>query len=378
MWINAPSLSHLSMFPKSIFSLLLLSSALLPQHTGATTLTESDRAKLAKQLEKIINSNEKSLENKQVTAYRAFKSAASSNTAAFNLYLNCVEKVNFIDKDKKSSEFRDWKRKNKEKHSAPGFRLALRHQLNWLVLSIDAARNEGDDHSNLSSRALSALDNIFDDAKTIKGHNNILRQSVFGSIFAKAYKAENFKAKKWPNEPLAISRTFDLLVLPNIRTEKNSSKLRSAWLKRIRYEKSMIEAWSTKPEKSSVGIKKSSDSPALEKFKTEQKPDLMWAMEMDVFKSGDQSGAAFRMLNLIAQNRAHKNSAQWAEQLKQLLTPEEAMPGKSADNEAPSISPAETESSVKKAKLARKSPASRNNTLSAEDISNFQESEEDE
>ena len=343
------------MIIKSIFPLLALGVILSASTSHAQELTDTEREQLNKRLQKIINKSEKTLAGRQAAAYRAYKNGLSSNTAAFELYLNCIEKVNFTDQGKKNSDFRDWKRKNKDKHSDQGFRLALRHQLNWLVLTIDAARSENEDYSDFSSKALSAIDSILDDGKALEKHNNILQQSVLGSIYAKAYGFGNFKIKNWAEQPLAVSNIFEKIILPSLRKTKNSSSLRSAWLKRINYEETMIELWSAKPEGKSLGMKKAIASPALEVFTNEQRPNLIWQMELDVFRSGDEAGAASRMLNHISANHSHNNATKWAEELSKLLTPKKKNPQKKQVN----------------------SPKLDDNTLRAEEINNFEESEDE-
>ena len=61
-----------------------------------------------------------------------------TDEAAMDFYLKCIEKVNFEDQQKKNADFRDWKRKEGDKLGDPGFRLALRYQLRWLILTLRA------------------------------------------------------------------------------------------------------------------------------------------------------------------------------------------------------------------------------------------------
>lgn len=311
------------MLKKTRFHLILASLVLAASSVSAGTLTDSQREQLNKRLQKIISKSEQTLESRQATAYSAYKSAISSNNAAFELYLKCIEKVNFEDAGRKGSEFRDWKRKNKELHSDPGFRLALRHQLNWLVLTIEAARTEGNDYSALTSRALSTVNSIFDDGKALEKHRGILGQNVLGSPFAQAYGFGNFKVENWSPQPLNISATFEKIILPSLREKKQANQIKSAWMQRISYEEKIIELWGHKPESKSVGIKKSMATPELEKFITITRPGLIWAMELDVFKAGDELGAATRMISHISKNHTHNDATKWAEELNRLIAPKD-------------------------------------------------------
>lgn len=339
------------MLKKSLLPLLAASIALTASSSHASSLTDSQRKELNKRLLKIIDKSEQTLESRQATAYSAYKNALSSNNAAFDLYIKCVEKVNFEDAGRKASDFRDWKRKNKEAHSDAGFRLALRHQLNWLVLTIDASRIDGDDYSSLTSRALSAVNSIFEDGEALERHNGILRQNVLGSIFARAYGFGNFEVKNWSPQPLNITNLFEKVILPSLRENKESDALRSAWMQRISYEEKLVEMWGKKPESKSVGIKK--DSPAVMKFNMDTRPRLIWQMEMDVFKSGDELGAATRMLSHISKNHGHNDAVKWAEELNTLIAPEVIQ-----------------ESDGNK--------ATGNNILTSDEINNYDNSEDDE
>lgn len=310
---------------KPVISKLLLPVALFVSSPlcSADELTSSEREKLAKQLEELLHRSQETLTQRQATAYKAYKSALQSETAAMELYLKCVELTDFEDQGKKNSDFRDWKRKEKDRYSDPSFRCALRHQLNWLVLTIEAAR-AGDDVSELAPKARTALQNILADAEQLKGKEGILRQSATDSVFARAYGFGSLKVKNWPMSPLAIADIYDKLILPPLRDEKKASSVRSAWMERISYEEKALQEWAPVPKDTSIGMKKDMLPPAYEKFVSEQKPKLIWQMEKDVFAAGDQAGAATRMLSHISSNIAHNDAIKWAEELQKLLSPEKS------------------------------------------------------
>lgn len=303
---------------------LLLPAALLATAplSSADELTNAEREKLSKQLEELLHKSQETLTQRQATAYKAYKSALQSETAAMELYLNCVELADFENQGKKNSDFRDWKRKEKDRYSDPGFKCALRHQLNWLVLTIEAARADEDDMSKLAPKARTALQNVLADAEQLKGKEGILRQDATNSVFARAYGFGSLKVKDWPKSPLEIADIYDKLVLPPLRDEMNASSVRSAWMERISYEEKALLEWAAVPKDSSIGMKKEMLPPAYEKFMAEQKPKLIWQMERDVFKSGDQTGAATRMLSHISSNIAHNDAIKWAEELQTLIAPE--------------------------------------------------------
>ncbi|HSP41342.1 MAG TPA: hypothetical protein VLO11_00585, partial [Luteolibacter sp.] len=119
-------------------------------------LTEQERETLLKRLEDLQSSAEERVDARFRAAIAAYTSAASSPSAASDLYLKCVEKVNFIDQKRKSQDFREWKRREADEISSSGFGLALQIQLRWLILTLQAA-SENADRAQLASGAQSIV-----------------------------------------------------------------------------------------------------------------------------------------------------------------------------------------------------------------------------
>ncbi len=304
---------------RSVVTALSFASLALP--APAETITSAQREKLSKALDLLINKSKATLNSRQATAYKAYKEARGSNSAAYDLYLDCVEKVDFLDSGKKSSDFRDWKKVNKGRISDPAFRLALRHQLNWLVLTIEAARQEEADYATLTPKARSAISSIFEDAKRLEGYHSILRQDVLSSVFAKAYGFGSYKVKEWPTNPLNLVQVYDKVIFPPLRNSKKAATLRSAWMERISYQEQSLENWAPMPKSKTVGMKKDLKPPAYNKFLETEKPKLIWEMEMDVYKAGDEYGAATRMLTHLSRNISHNSAPEWAKTLTELIGP---------------------------------------------------------
>jgi len=321
---------------KALISLLALGTSATQ---AQDLLTESDRRALSKKVEILLNQSNDTLTKRQAVAYNAYKSAVTSETAALELYLKCTELHNFEEEGKSGTDFREWKRKQKDKYSDPGFKTALRHQLNWLVLTIEASRVEDEDYSTLTPKALTSLKNIFNDAQKLKGHQKTLRQNAMSSIFAKAYNFQGLKAKNWPNSPLAIDSIYDKLVFPQLRAEQNSTALRAAWKQKIFYQEKSLVEWAKIPETTRIGLKKDQVAPEYTKFLIEKKPELVWEMEVDLFKAGDQSGAATRMLSIVSSNMSHNKAKKWAEELTDLVAPKETETEEIEETELETVAP---------------------------------------
>ncbi len=283
------------------------------------TLTEADRIALEEQLERIQKQSNERVGGLFKRAIQDYRSAIQSDDATMDLYLKCYEKIRFTDEKRKASEFREWKRRNKERLSSASMRMALRHQLAWLLLSIEAARRDGD-ISEMGKRAVEHLDQIMKNAEVLKTHRSILSQNALGSVFAKAYSL-NIRVKDWPQSTMDIAQIYDKVVLPPLRMPSRIDSLRSAWKKRILHEGHLIEKWNDR-EGTTIGKKDAMRAPEFEKFLSETRPTLLWKMEMDCFNAGDQRQSALQMLKHLEANLSHKDAPEWIKQFQGLINPE--------------------------------------------------------
>jgi len=299
---------------------LLITSCLLISATRgeADELSGVDRVALIEKLKKIQKESDDRVGGLYRKAIQDYRSAIRSDDATMDLYLKCLEKVRFDDQKRKSQDFREWKRRNKDRLHSASMRMALRHQLSWLLLSIEAARREGD-VSELGMRAVAHLDQIFKNAEKLKDHRDILSQNALSSVFAKAYKL-NIKVKDWPKSTLDIAQIYEKVVLPPLRESAQINSMRSAWKHRILQEGLVHEKWSNRAG-TTVGKKDAMRSPEFEKFLSDTRPQLLWDMEVDCFKVGDERASALRMLTHLETYLTHKDAPQWIKDFQQLIQP---------------------------------------------------------
>lgn len=292
---------------------LSLLAAILPTH--ADELTDADRETILGRLEKIRKAAESTADSRFRNAISAYRSAMASNNAAIDFYIMCEEKVNFKDLKKNSSAFRDWKRENSDKHSDKDFRTALRQQLRWLILTLEAA-SEDADREALSTKAAEAVESIVSQAEDLDRHRDIVKISVMNTVFAKAYDLNNIKVEQWPLTPVPIEAVYDQVILPPLRRIDRTDSLRSAWTKRIAQQMILLDHWSSRPGEK---LKTGDHSPEYEKFVIDTLPKVQWDAEVDIFKAGDERGAAARMLAHIEKYIAHEAAPQWAGEFIALL-----------------------------------------------------------
>ena len=310
--------------------ILLVGFTLILNGVRAETLSSADREALLDSLDKLRDDAESKVDAKFRVALAAFRKALGNDEAAIELYLNCMEKVNFEDLNKKAADFREWKRKEAEKLSDPGLRLAIRHQLRWLMLTLEAASPKAD-RAKLAADAQEALDAIFRDAEKLSNQQAILSQAVTSSVFAAAYEINSVKVEKWPLSPLNLDAIYEEVLLPPYRKPSTLAGLHAGWVKRIQQEIVKMDLWSAKRknrearddrDEKRVGMADDMQSPEQLEFLEQEVPKLQWKMEVDMFLYGDQSGAATRMLAHLTKYIAHPSAKEWGEELRKLLKPD--------------------------------------------------------
>lgn len=312
--------------------ILIVCSAFFLQATHADNLSDADRETLLENLEKLETASDSKVDARFRLALAAYRNAMTSDDAAIELYLNCMEKVNFDDLHKRPADFRDWKRKEAEKLANPGLRLAIRHQLRWLMLTLEAASSKPD-RGKLAADAQEAVDSIFRDSEKLKDQQGVLSQAAISTVFAQAYDINQVKVENWPMSPIDLDGIYNQVLLPPYRKPATLAALKAGWIKRIQQETMKNEIWSQVApqirdgrEVKRVGMASEMKSPEQLLFQDEGLPKLQWSMEMDIFRYGDESGAAKRMLVLLEKHIGHPSYKEWSSQLKKLIKPDPVAP----------------------------------------------------
>ncbi|MEO5713191.1 MAG: hypothetical protein ABIT37_06855 [Luteolibacter sp.] len=308
---------------------MLLCAAYLTGQTHAQTLSDADREALLGNLEKLRETTLSRLDGKYRVALAAFRNAMSSDDQAIELYLNCYEKVNYDEQQKKTQDFREWKRKEADKLTDPAFRKALRVQLSWLILALQASADKPD-QAKIRNEAEEILDSVFHDPEKIRGQERMLSESVNNSVFARAYEVNLLKPENFPLSPVNLDEIYGKLLLPPLRNPEHLAALRTTWVKRIQQDiakRQYLETVRGGPERGGDSKRPGpapaaeARSPELEKFMTDTVPKLQWEMEVDLYNCGDERGAALRMLAHIEKYITHPSAKEWGEQFGTLLRP---------------------------------------------------------
>ncbi len=296
-------------------------AAIITAGGQAERLSEDDRKNYLERVRAILEASDSQLEARFRVAIQAYRAAMGSDEAAFSLYMNCVEKVDFTDRNRSARDFREWRRNNDNRLGDPAFRRALRHQLRWLVLTLQAT-NDDADRRELASNAQDIIDSIVNDASNLTGHENILNQSVTASVFARAYDIGGIEVEDWVLAPGRIPAIYDEIIMPQHRIARRADALRDAWTRRIQQQTRLADEWSSADNDRGrrIGMARDQRSEDYQSFVTEQLPQLQWQMEVDVFQHGDPAGAAPRMLAHISRHAGHSKVRDWVEEFESLLT----------------------------------------------------------
>lgn len=276
-------------------------------------LSEADRQALLEKLKEVQEGAGGRAEKRAGSALSAFRAAIGSDDRAHELYLKCVEKVRFEDEKKSAQDFREWKRRHKEKEDGEGFRRVLRHQLNWLLLTVEANAMGAGSEGELSARAISCLDAIIGDEALEAKQFKALEEDVTKTVFALAYGISS--DEKWPVSPVKLDDVYKKHILPPLAKKKDVASFRTAWGKWILQEANLQEAKSKAPDKGER-------SAAFERFLVEKRPQMLWDLEKKIFEMGDQKGAALSMLKHLEQFAGHQSEVKWTKDFLEVLDPE--------------------------------------------------------
>jgi len=309
---------------------LLVVPMLVISPARAESLSAADREALLEKLDQLRETADSKVSERVRAALAAYRAAAESDQAAIELYHKCVEKVNFQDQQKKSSDFREWKRREAEKSSTDGMGLALRLQLRWLILTL-LASSEKTDRSQLLPGVREIVDAVSREAEQLRTQQQILKQAVTASLFAKAYEIGELSPEKWPLAPAHVAQIYEQILLPPLRAPEHLEALRAAWNQRIQQETALQEFWpgaaepkGNKPDpkgKKPVVTEAAPRGPEYARFIAETVPELQWRMELDLFRCGGQQAAALRMLEHMEKHINHPSARKWGAEFKQLLNP---------------------------------------------------------
>ena len=263
-----------------------------------------------KSIQDVLNGKRVSL---RTSAVNVFRSAAASDKAVYEFYLQCHKTLKFDPRDASFSEFRDWRNKNEDRVKTKSNLAAMRLQLQYLVLTLRAA--EGVERDVIVPELEAFVGNIVGHASDLgSGGMRTLRSSVKGTIFAQAYDLNrSLETPNWSYSPGDFAGVYEKTIFPYVR-EVKPAELGVTWDRRINLEKNYVMA-----------LQQGND-PGLEKFQTERLPRLYWQKSTDIFLNWSQKEGAAEKLRLIKTYATHPDVEKWVRDFQTLLTPKTTTP----------------------------------------------------
>ncbi len=243
----------------------------------------------------------------RTSAVEAFREASTSDKAALEFYLKCVKMLRFDSRDAKYTEYRDWRDRNEDKMEEESNLLAMRLQLQYLVMTLRVA--EGVDREAIIPELETFITNIVANVEDLEGRGmQTLREEVNRTVFAEAYELnQSLQVENWNYAPGNYAACYEETIFPYFRSEAPEG-LADAWDRRIGLEKQY------------VGITKEDDEVALEKFVSERLPRLYWQKASDLFQSVSQQQGILAMMQILRTHSDHPDATKWLKDLQGLLT----------------------------------------------------------
>lgn len=318
----------------SAYLLLLPATGETPKSvTEGPQLTPEQTATILKQLDTIEAQMNKNRADLLSSAVAKFSKALSNGEAgATQMYLDCYKLNHFDRLNQPASEFQAWQKRNQDKLDEPEFMLARYIQLQYLMFCMKVQDAPEKEIPSLVtslqthvSNVLSAFQNaarhntaapVIGKSTTKKGaHNqhfdcgkfqNLLRQPVKNSEFAKAFLLDDFlKKENWPYDPMDIKGIYEQVILPYY-LDKKPSEIPAIWDTRIKTELGISAA--VMPEANYAAHYK------------ENYPRMLWSKaDYLVAHNITPTSAMADMLKIIRENPSHPDMAQWAKKLRELV-----------------------------------------------------------
>ncbi len=254
-------------------------------------------------IQEVLDGNRVSL---RTSAVATFQAAAANEKAVYEFFLQCHKQLKFDSRDASFSEFRKWRESNEKRMKSKTNLIAMRLQLQYLVLSLRAA--EGVKPEVIMPELEIFVANIASHAKDLEsGGMRTLQGSVKKTIFAEAYKLDkSLEMENWSYSPGDYGSVYEKAIFPYIRGAKPET-LAATWDRRIGLEKRFLLAT------------QENNPIALQKFDTERLPQLLWQKAVDVYKSFSEQQAAKSMLQMVKVNPDHPNIKKWVDEFRALL-----------------------------------------------------------
>ena len=256
--------------------------------------------------------------NTLATVMAKLRTAAASDAAAMNFYLDCEKLVSVERKDLTKTEERERKeqmdrrsdKKDDDKEGDMG--LATRLHVVYLLLSLEAHETKAEDRAKLIPKLQTYIQEVLANAVKLKGRaGGRLNQDVVGSPIVDAYQIRRYLGGDgWTTDALDLGGMWEQTILPYYKEAKPES---------------LAEQWDARINAMGI-IRKERMSEAEFQIWTQQElPALKWTRATYLLQNGPTPVNAVKdMLDIIKAYPGHANAKSWLEVMRGIVKPAES------------------------------------------------------
>ncbi|MEG0587922.1 MAG: hypothetical protein RR506_08475 [Akkermansia sp.] len=340
-----------------LLSSLLFCCLLSPCVTNAEPLNDEAKETLLSNLKELLRGNRNLEKSTIAKAISTLSSVASDGDAIADLLEKCSQKRSIDDKNKNEKDKRKWRKDNKDFFNDPILKKALIYQCQWAILTLQAASVPEDsfDPTEYTSKIVSFIQSIASNYEELKPQKGALSASLLQGPIGEVLGVSGIRPKEWPENIMDVGSVFETIIFPPLRKSMNSSGLRNAWEKRIKFEaifSGTVDEEEKQKDDNERGKRKTIKTLAASKGSQSKLSEsavnaieeLRWKCELDCCKHGDESQAYFNMFNFIQKTKDVKKRAARIQELMNILTGKEVntIKGQSLDDIISSEDAAET------------------------------------
>jgi hypothetical protein len=298
-------------------------------------LSPDDASALLGQLQKLDEDFAKSEQALLSSALTRIRAATASDSTAAELYLAALR---IVSADRTgaapAAEPEGWRDEQIEWMKESGAPKAIRIQLGWLALLIEASQCEESERPALLRKARLITKEAATVAQELsllpvagngggaerrggagkeRGPGNrrdagqFLTQSVLNSVFSEAYNFQNHikPPADWSLAPLNLDAVYDRMLLTDARAN-SPSEIAGLWDERIQIEASLHRAIMSEE--------------AFKKWGEESGRHLVWRKNLDLLqnKVGGRT-AGLELIRLFKENPTHPNLASWKKDIDDVI-----------------------------------------------------------
>lgn len=318
----------------SALILPLLAVSLTSAPAADEELSSSDRDNLLESLDTLRDSARATRNERYRTARTTFQEAIGNPQRLMQVFYDSVRMVDFERQGKPGSEYRAWEEQFQANLDKDKLQTKLRYQLRWLLLMMQAEVNQNP--PALAGDCLGLVRELMAEATANQGLLAEMGEGATGSVIARAFDLDSLEIEGMPAAPLPLQPVFELALKP-ARQRKDFAEMRSLWNERVSLEGRIVENSVKEDEK----LK---DNQAARDFALTTRPNLLWQMEVDCFKAGDERTSAANLLGLLRDSDSTSQALKWESELRGLVDPgaadretrqRQAAQSEAAENPAP-------------------------------------------